>query len=237
MGAVVVSTPAVLFNVGCLDYAPGWDLQRRLVEDRVADRRSDTLLLLEHEPVFTVGRRGKQEHWAGLAAEGHAVHHVERGGSVTYHGPGQLVGYPVVRLSDHCPGPKAYVHLLEEVVIRTLADWGITGRRVEKRPGVWVGDAPLEKIAAMGVRIDRGVTMHGFALNVDLDLVPFSRIIPCGIAGCPVTSMAEQLGGPVDMRLVRRQVAGHFGRLFDLDWTEQDQAEAFLSAGTGSGRG
>jgi lipoyl(octanoyl) transferase len=232
-----VSTPALLLNVDHLDYAPAWDLQRRLVEERAAGLRPDLLLLLEHEPVFTVGRRGKTEHWAGLEAEGHKVHHVERGGSVTYHGPGQLIGYPIVRLTDHCPGPKAYVRLLEEVVIRTLADWGIAGERVERLPGVWVGDSAFEKIAAMGVRINRGVTMHGFALNVDPDLTPFGRITPCGIAGCRVTSMAARLGRPVDMRLVRQQVAGHFRQLFDLDWTEQEQAEALLPAGVGGGGG
>ncbi|MBM4134201.1 MAG: lipoyl(octanoyl) transferase LipB [Nitrospira sp.] len=232
-----MSTPAWLLNFDRLDYAPAWDLQRRLVEERVADRCPDTLLLLEHEPVFTVGRRGQTEHWAGLAAEGRIVHHVERGGSVTYHGPGQLVGYPIVRLTDHCPGPKAYMRLLEEVVIRTLADWGIAGKRVERLPGVWVGDAPHEKIAAMGVRIDRGVTMHGVALNVNVDVTPFGRITPCGIVGCRVTSMAARLGRSVDMRLVRQRVAGHFGHLFDLDWTEQEPVEAFLPAGVGGGGG
>lgn len=232
-----MSTPALLLNVDHLDYAPAWDLQRRLVEERASGLRPDLLLLLEHEPVFTVGRRGQAAHWAGLEAEGHKVHHVERGGSVTYHGPGQLVGYPIVRLTDHCPGPKAYVRLLEEVVIRTLADWGIAGERVERLPGVWVGDSTREKIAAMGVRINRGVTMHGFALNVDPDLTPFGRITPCGIAGCRVTSMAARLGRPVDMKLVRQQVAGHFRQLFDLDWTEQEQAEALLPAGVGGGGG
>ncbi len=232
-----MSTPAVLFNVGRLDYAQAWDLQHRLVEERVADRRPDTLLLLEHEPVFTVGRTGKDDHWKELAAEGIPVHRVERGGSVTYHGPGQLVGYPIVRLNDHCPGPKAYVRLLEDVVIRTLADWGITGRRVEKLPGVWVGGEPGEKIAAVGVRIHKGITMHGFALNVNVDVTPFSRITPCGIAGCLVTSMAVRLGRSADMPLVRRQVAEHFGRLFDLDWTEQEPAEALLPAGVGGGGG
>ncbi|TAJ11064.1 MAG: lipoyl(octanoyl) transferase LipB [Nitrospirae bacterium] len=232
-----MSTPAALFNVGRLDYAQAWDLQHRLVEERAADRRPDTLLLLEHEPVFTVGRTGKDDHWKDLAAEGIPVHRVERGGSVTYHGPGQLVGYPILKLTDHCPGPKAYVGLLEEVVIRTLADWGITGRRVEKLPGVWIGGEPAEKIAAVGVRINKGITMHGFALNVNVDVTPFSRITPCGIAGCLVTSMAARLGGSADMPLVRRQVAEHFGRLFDLGWTEPDQAEAVLSAGVGGGRG
>ncbi|MDE3118345.1 MAG: lipoyl(octanoyl) transferase LipB [Nitrospirota bacterium] len=232
-----MSTSAVLFNVGCLDYAQAWDLQHRLVEERVADRRPDTLLLLEHEPVFTVGRTGQDDHWKDLAAEGTPVHRVERGGSVTYHGPGQLVGYPIVRLNDHCPGPKAYVHRLEEVIIRTLADWGITGRRVEKLPGVWIGGEPAEKIAAVGVRINKGITLHGFALNVNVDVTPFSRITPCGIAGCLVTSMAARLGRSADMPLVRRQVAEHFGRLFDLDWTEQEPAEALLPAGVGGGGG
>jgi lipoyl(octanoyl) transferase len=232
-----MSKSAVLSHGEGVGYAQAWALQHQLVEERVADRRPDTLLLLEHEPVFTVGRTGKDEHWQELAAEGLPVHRVERGGSVTYHGPGQLVGYPIVRLSDHCPGSKAYVHLLEEVIIRTLAEWGITGRRVEKLPGVWVGGEPDEKIAAIGVRIDRGITMHGFALNVDPDLAPFGRITPCGIAGCRVTSMAARLGRPVDMKLVRRQVAGHFGQLFDLDWTEQERAEALLPAGVGGGGG
>lgn len=232
-----VSKSAWLVSLGRVAYVQAWDFQRRLVEERINGQRPDTLLLLEHEPVFTVGRRGKAEHWAGLEAQGHAVHHVERGGSVTYHGPGQLVGYPIVRLNDHCPGPKAYVRLLEEVVIRTLADWGIAGGRVAQRPGVWVGEPPGEKIAALGVRIDRGVTMHGFALNVDPDLAPFGRITPCGIAGCRVTSMASLLGRPVEMGTVKRQVAGHFGHLFDLDWSEPNRAEALLPACVGDGRG
>lgn len=232
-----MSKSAVLSHGEGVDYAQAWDLQHRLVEERVADRRLDILLLLEHEPVFTVGRTGKDEHWQELAAKGLPVHRVERGGSVTYHGPGQLVGYPILKLRDHCPGPKAYVHLLEEVIIRTLAEWGIIGRRVEQWPGVWVGSEPDEKIAAIGVRINRGITMHGFALNVNLDLAPFGRITPCGIAGCRVTSMAEQLGRPVDLPLVRQQVAEHFGRLFDFDWTEQDLVETVLSADAGGGRG
>jgi lipoate-protein ligase B len=226
-----MSQPAIVTHFERLDYVEAWDLQRRLVEERRRGLRPDTLLLLEHEPVFTVGRRGQVEHWAGLVAEGVPVRQVERGGSVTYHGPGQLVGYPILRLADHCPGPKAYVRLLEEVLINTLADWGLAGTRVAQLPGVWVGAPPVEKIAAIGLRVDRGVTMHGFALNVAPDLAPFGRIVPCGIAGCAVTSMAARLGRPVDMASVRRQVAGHFGRLFDLDWAQPDQTEALLPVG------
>ena len=125
---------------------------------------------------------------------------VDRGGSITYHGPGQVVGYPILKLSSYCAGPKQYVRKLEEVVIHTLLRWGIAGYRMEKKPGVWVrwnhADA---KIAAIGVRIDHGVTIHGFALNVDLDLSPFSYILPCGLAQCHITSMAE-------VRQVRRLI-------------------------------
>jgi lipoate-protein ligase B len=221
-----MANPAVLLNYDRLDYASAWDLQHRLVEERVAARRPDTLVLLEHGPVYTIGRSGKEAHWrggeAGLRAAGHPVYHVERGGSVTYHGPGQIVGYPILSLAHFCPGPKAYMRRLEEVLVRTLADWGIEGRRVEKLPGVWVGDEPA-KIAAMGVRIVQGVTMHGFALNVTVELEPFHRIIPCGIAGCRVTSMAALLGAPVDGRLVRRQIAEQFADVFGLEWIERGE--------------
>lgn len=205
-----------------LEYAAAWALQRRLVDDRIAGRTPDTLLLLEHEPVFTVGRTARAEHWGG---DEHAPHvagipvvRVERGGSVTYHGPGQLVGYPILRLNRFCPGPRTYVRMLEEVIVRTLARWNIAGRRIDKLPGVWTGDERPAKIAAIGARIERGVTMHGFALNVTVDLAPFSRIVPCGLADCRVTSMAEVLAGPVDAHEVRRCLAEQFADVFVLEW-------------------
>jgi lipoate-protein ligase B len=213
-----------------VDYPAAWDLQRRLLEERGADRRPDTLVLLEHDPVFTVGRRGQRTRdWGDedeLRKAGYPVHHVERGGSVTYHGPGQLVGYPILRLNQFCSGPKAYVRLLEEVVIRTLAAWGLTGTRIEAWPGVWVDDASgARKIAAVGVRLVRGVTMHGFALNVSVDMAPYDRILPCSIPGCRVTSMAALLGASVDMAMVRRRVAEEFARIFSLEWAN-GQADA-----------
>lgn len=223
-----MSSPGILLVYDRLDYAVAWDLQRRLVEERVTDRRPDTLVLVEHEPVFTVGRSGQAAHWGEeqvLREAGYSLYHVERGGSVTYHGPGQIVGYPILRLSRFCPGPKAYVRLLEDVLIRTLADWGIAGQRVERLPGVWVGEEPA-KIAALGVRIVKGVTMHGFALNVTVDLAPFHRIVPCGITGCRVTSMAALLGEPVDLSLVRRKIAEKFAEVFELDWAEGDAGHA-----------
>lgn len=223
-----------------LDYETAWDLQRRLVEDRIADRCPDTLLLMEHGPVFTIGRSGREAHWGGeeqaLREAGFPLYRVERGGSITYHGPGQIVGYPILRLDRYCAGPKAYMRRLEEVMIRTLASWGIEGRRIEGQglTGTWVGPPPAEKIAAMGVRIQRGVTMHGFALNVDMDLTPFSRIVPCGIAGCRVTSIAARLGAPVDLRVVRRRIVEVFAEVFGLEWaevvnTESEMTEAILA--------
>lgn len=214
--------PGALIQRERLDYATAWALQRRLVEDRLAVRCSDTLLLLEHEPVFTAGRTARAEHWGGDAFATHVagipVHRTDRGGSMTYHGPGQLVGYPILKLNRFCEGPKAYVRMLEEVIIRTLGQWNIVGRRLEKLPGVWMGDTRPAKIAAIGTRIERGITLHGFALNVTVDLAPFSRIVPCGLADCRVTSMADVLARPVDLAEVRRCVAEQFASVFGLEW-------------------
>jgi lipoyl(octanoyl) transferase len=224
---IAAQAPGFLVQRERLDYATAWALQRRLVEDRIAGRKSDTLLLLEHEPVFTAGRTARAEHWGGGDEISHVagipVHRTDRGGSVTYHGPGQLVGYPILKLNRFCEGPKAYVRMLEEVVIRTLAQWNIIGRRIEKLPGVWVGDARPAKIAAIGTRIERGVTLHGFALNVTVDLAPFSLIVPCGLADCRVTSMAEVLTRSVDLTEVRCCVAEQFACVFGLEWTESSR--------------
>jgi len=222
--ALAAREPGMLLQFERLDYESAWNLQRRLVEGRLAGLCPDTLLLLEHDPVFTVGRTGRAVHWGGdedaSDITGIPLHRVERGGSVTYHGPGQLVGYPILRIHSFCDGPKTYVRMLEEVIIRTLARGNIAARRLDKLPGVWVGGEQPAKIAAVGARIERGVTMHGFALNVTVDLRPFSRIVPCGLAGCRVTSMAEQARGPIDPAGVRRCLEEQFAEVFGLDWTE-----------------
>ena len=175
--------PGEVLSLPLMDYEAARKLQWRLHDERVADVRPDTLVLLEHEPVLTLGRTTKHAHWNGLdAVPGGCdlrVLESERGGSVTYHGPGQVVGYPIVKLKHFCPGPKAYMRMLEEVVIRVLSGWGIEGQRVDKFVGVWVNDPvapdePSAKIAAMGVKIARGVTLHGFALNVTVDLAPYA---------------------------------------------------------------
>ena len=204
-------------------YDEAWRLQQQLQEERIAERQGDTLLLLEHQPVYTLGRSTKPTHWACgeeiLRQTGANVQSVDRGGSITYHGPGQIVGYPILKLSHYCSGPKQYVRKLEEVVIHTLARWGIEGYRVEKTPGVWVRwrDADA-KIAAIGVRINHGVTLHGFALNVDLDLSPFSHIVPCGLTACPIISMAEIRQSPLSVSTVAQQVAQEFAQTFNVQW-------------------
>lgn len=205
-------------------YPEAWCLQKRLHEERAGDRRPDTLLLLEHLPVYTVGRTTQTSHWSegeeNLRLAGAQIYTVDRGGSITYHGPGQLVGYPILRLAHHASGPRQYVRLLEDVIIETLRSWGIEGYRVDKKPGVWVRfDKQEAKIAAIGVRIERGVTLHGFALNVDMNLTPFSRIVPCGLIGCRMTSMAEALGVAVALPAVRSVVQRNFSHAFNLEWT------------------
>lgn len=206
-------------------YAEAWTIQKQLHQDRTTDKREDVLLLLEHSPTYTLGRTTRPAHWncggKTLRQTGANLHSVDRGGSITYHGPGQVVGYPILKLSRYCSGPKQYVRKLEEVLIHTLLRWGIEGYRLEKKPGVWVrwklADA---KVAAIGVRIDHGVTIHGFALNVDLDLSPFSHIMPCGLAQCPITSMAEVKQSALSPSAVAQQIAQEFSRVFNIQWMD-----------------
>ena len=205
-----------------LPFAVAWALQKTLVQERIQDSIPDTLILTQHEPVLTLGRRAKPEHWESslsvFQANGINLVHLERGGSVTYHGPGQIVGYPILRLRNFCTGPKLYVHQLEEVLIRTLAGWGISACRHDIHRGVWVerSEEALEKIASIGVRIVHGVTMHGFALNVNVDLQPFTLITTCGIEGCQVTSMAKQLSKPVKVEEVQHTIIEQFSEVFHL---------------------
>jgi lipoate-protein ligase B len=211
-----------------LAFAKFLELQQALVVERNEDRQLDTLILTEHEPVLTLGRTTKSEHWVPhwteLKSQGIHLHQTNRGGSVTYHGPGQIIGYPILRLRNFCPGPKVYVAKLEEVLIGTLAEWGIVGCRHELFRGIWIntGKGHLEKIASIGVRISKGITMHGFALNVNVNLQPFALLSPCGIENCVMTSMEKILDQQVDVAHLREQVAAHFAHVFGLEWAEQN---------------
>jgi len=205
----------LVLNLGLEPYDWALDLQHRLVRARREGRVEDVLILLEHEPVITIGRHGDEGHILvpreELAAEGIEVYRVERGGDVTYHGPGQLVGYPILDLRCHRRDVGWYMHSLEEVLIRTLEDFGIAAERLEGIIGVWVKEA---KIAALGARIENWITYHGFALNVDPQMAHFQLIVPCGIGDRGVTSMRKVLGHPVDLDSVRRHLAQHFADVF-----------------------
>ncbi|MFT4136119.1 MAG: lipoyl(octanoyl) transferase LipB [Microbacterium sp.] len=197
------------------DYVPyldGWALQRRIHAEVVAGDRPDTLLLLEHEPVYTAGARTARHE---RPTDGTPVVDVDRGGKITWHGPGQLVGYPIVRLPEPLD-VVAHVRRLEEILIGVLAGYGVTGHRVEGRSGVWVR-RPLseDKVAAIGVRVQRGVTMHGFALNCDNSLAAFGEIVPCGIADAGVTTLSEIVGADLSPAHVLDAVASAFSAAYD----------------------
>jgi len=205
-------------RLGRVAYADALALQRALVEERKSGAIDDQLLLLEHPHVLTLGVRGdggrshilaSAEH---LASRGVDVFETGRGGDITYHGPGQIVGYPIVDLKPDRQDVHRYVRDIEEVLIRTAADYGIDAGRVEGLTGVWVG---REKLAAIGVRISRWVTSHGFAFNVTTDLDYFALIVPCGIADRGVTSLERLLGRPITRAEVEDHIAAHFCRVFD----------------------
>lgn len=204
-------------------YLIAWEIQSRLHEERLLDLQPDTVLILEHPPVYTLGRSTRLSHWGGsesaLCADGAELHHVNRGGSVTFHGPGQIVVYPVFKLNRHAAGPRSLVRLLEEVIIQVLKLWNITGSRIVGKPGVWIMAPEPQKIAFLGIRIERGVTLHGFALNVDVSLTPFQRIQPCGFPDCRVTSMAAVCQTAVPVGVVNQQLAQTFATVFGLNWS------------------
>lgn len=221
-----------LFDLGLTDYQEASLLQVALHQARVQDVIGDTLLLTEHLPVYTLGRTTCPEHvgagWVRGMINGIPVLSADRGGSVTYHGPGQLVGYPILRLRTYCAGPKAYVNRLEEVLIRTLETLGVPAGRRAGTPGVWVGE---RKIAAVGVRISQGVTRHGFALNVVNDLSPFAAIVPCGLAGAGMTSVSLATGAVLGLEAVGRAVVGAFQEVFGLALQKECVAEWLASTG------
>ena len=194
---------------GRLPYGEALALQKETVRRRVAKEIPDTLILVEHPPVITLGKMAKREHLIGSRADVEVVE-TPRGGDVTYHGPGQIVGYPILDLTALNTDLKKYLFKLEEVMIRAVARYGITAGRLEGMTGAWVAD---RKIGAIGVRVERWVTSHGFALNANTDLGGFDLIIPCGLHGKGVTSIAREIGRDVDLDELRRWVAEIFGEV------------------------
>jgi lipoyl(octanoyl) transferase len=207
-----------LEKLGVVDYAQALDLQRERVAARQAGAIPDTLLLLEHPHVYTLGRNAKKENLLfspeQLAARGAQVFEIDRGGDVTYHGPGQLVGYPILDLAQHRRDIAWYMSSLEEVFIAVAREYGIQAAPLAGAPGVWVGN---DKLVALGVHISRWVTSHGFAFNVNTDLRYFDWIVPCGLRDKGVTSLQKLLGRRVEMAEVAEKVVRHFGRVFELE--------------------
>lgn len=222
-----------LVNLDSVPYPDALALQHRLVEARKRGVLNDTLLLLEHPPTFTLGRNAKDENILVsreyLSQLGIAVFRVERGGDVTYHGPGQLVGYPILDLHNFRMDVGWFVRSMEEMLILALGDFGIRGKRIEKLIGVWIEQSsaaePEAKLVQIGARIEQWVTYHGFALNVDPNLAHFDLIIPCGISDKAVTSMTRVLNRPVDPIAVRERVAARFGEVFGAELVELPREE------------
>ena len=202
-----------------VDYEKAWDLQRRLVHAKTRGMfEKDVILMLEHPPVFTLGKRGGRENLkvddAFLEQAGVSVVHVERGGDITYHGPGQLVIYPIVNLQRAKLKVLSFVYALEEIIIQVAGEWGIKAERNPINRGVWVG---MKKLASIGIAIRRNVSFHGIALNVNLSMGPFSWIHPCGLHGIGMTSMQEELAFKVSMEQVRESVKGHIHEVLGFD--------------------
>jgi lipoyl(octanoyl) transferase len=232
-----------IIELGLIGYAEAYALQRRVVAARKADAIGDVLLLCEHTPVITQGRNGKREHLLVsenvLRQRNVEFHESSRGGDVTYHGPGQLVGYPILQLGAIRKDVVWYVRMLEEVMIRTSAEFGISAHREEGKTGIWVADeekdftqssgreegiAP-EKLGAIGVHISRWVTSHGFAYNVATDLRNFDLIVPCGIVGRRATSLEKLLGRAVSVSDIRPRMVRHFGDVFGLEMKAESREE------------
>ncbi|AHJ95862.1 lipoyl(octanoyl) transferase LipB [Hymenobacter swuensis] len=224
-------------RLGLVDYQPAWDAQEQLLAETLATKTlnrqrqeagelpeptANYLLLCEHPHVYTLGKSGKPEHLlldeAGLTAHQATFHRINRGGDITYHGPGQLVGYPIFDLDNFFTDIHRYLRLLEEAVILTLAEYGVRAGRIAGLTGVWLdfeeGAANPRKICAMGVKCSRWVTMHGFALNVNTDLSYFGYIVPCGITDKAVTSLRQELGHAVPLAEVQDRLLPHLARLF-----------------------
>ena len=237
-----------LVTLGRGSYAEGLAIQQRVVAARKAGTIADTLLLLEHPPVLTLGRNARRENVLAsdefLRARGIEVHEINRGGDVPYHGPGQLVGYPIIDLRGDLPGKKGpylgpvdFVRLLEEVLIQTCGNFRVMTERVKGCTGVWTlanGTAPTKKVAAIGVHVSQGVTTHGFALNVTTDLRDFAWIIPCGIANKGVTSLEVEspMEPPPTMHDAVNAVARNFGRIFGRQVVRAGSLDELFAAST-----
>ena len=208
-------------DLGLVPYGEALELQYRLADEVRAGERPDTVLFLEHAPVFTLGKRGGRENLTVsdnfLAAREVVVCETERGGNITYHGPGQLVVYPIINLKATGLGVADYVERLETVMLRTAADWGVRAERNAKNRGVWIGN---NKLGSIGIAVKRGMAIHGLALNVTTDLTPFDWINPCGLTDVGIISLAMAGAADITVAQVRDVLAAHMAAVFDVQWKE-----------------
>jgi len=202
-------------DLGFIDYKEAWDLQQEIHKKRVSGEVDDFLSLLEHPNTYTLGKTAHKENLIGsedyLKKNQILVYDIDRGGDITYHGPGQIVGYPIIDLNNWFKDTHKYLRALEEVIIKTCSDFGLNSERNSKHTGVWIND---RKIAAIGIKVSRWVTMHGFAFNVNTDLNLFNGIIPCGIQNKSVTSMKQELNREVSIQEVKEKLLKNFTELF-----------------------
>ena len=226
----------LVHTLGLVDYSKALLIQERLLDLRKCGAISDVLLLLQHPSVLTIGRSGVDKNiiipTETLIEEGIPVFYTNRGGDITYHGPGQVVGYPILNVIANGLTVHDYVWNLEEIVIRTLVDFGIGGQRVSGFRGVWVGG---EKICALGVRVSSRVTMHGFALNVNTNLKYFTYIVPCGILGASVTSVSKLLGHEVEIEGIQESLLRHFSQVFRFSLEYGENFDKWLASLSPSG--
>ena len=219
-----------ILDLGLMDYKKAWDLQHNLWSKRVAGELPDLLLILEHPHVITLGRRGNRSHLLVspeiLENMKIPIFHVERGGNITYHGPGQIVVYPILNLKDYDYRLIRYVDQLEEVIIHVLKDFGIEGEKDPSNRGVWVNG---DKIASIGVAIKRWVSFHGLSLNYETDLKYFDLIHPCGLEGKKMTTMTKILGERISRHRLTDRIFFHFKKIFEKEWEEKELKDLLIS--------
>ena len=205
-------------DLGLIDYQKAWNLQHKIFNKRLSNDVSDTLLLLEHPNTYTLGKSSNKANLlfsdVELQQKSIAIYNIDRGGDITYHGPGQIVGYPIINLSLWQKDTHKYLRTLEEVIIQTLLEFGVNGERNDDHTGVWVGN---NKICAIGIKVSRWITMHGFAFNINTNMDFFNGIIPCGIMDKGVTSLSIELNKNVDLNLVKKKIVNNFCEIFNYN--------------------
>ena len=220
----------VYCDLGLIDYKDAWDLQKSIHQLRVENKIDDILLLLEHPHTYTLGKTTDKKNLVSekkyLDENKISVYDIDRGGDITYHGPGQIVGYPIISLTNWQQDTHKYLRSIEEVIIKVCAEYDLQGSRVEKYTGVWIDD---RKICAIGIKVSRWITMHGFAFNVNTDLKLFSGIIPCGITDKDVTSLNGELKKEIALNEVKEKIIHHFDVIFNYDQIEFKTKEELLS--------